>query len=279
MDFSTISYIFNRALSGTFSLKKLLFVFVILALSGILVVFFRGLAWHTSHWVQLSLTFLPIFLCSGILLSMGIFLIRIYHNEIKNKPIIYREILSRSWELVIGASYFSIPLILTYLFLWILLGIFVLLREIPTLGDFFSAVLSFAPFLINLGALVLCLVCLLMLFFVSPILALKGIERTLVFQVIIKRFEKDPFANIILALIALLPLIFCLILLILAAIITESICLDCKSLSHTVIKWFFIMLPFTAFLTPAIVFFFNFAAEAHVLLFKAVSKNRDQSGT
>lgn len=268
MDFNTISFIFNRALSLTFSLKKLLVVFITLALSGILVVFFRGLAWHASHWVQLSLTFLPIFLCGGILLSMGIFLIRIYHNEIKNRHIKYREILTRSWQLVIGASYFSIPIILTYLLLWILLGIFVLLREIPMIGDFFSAILSFAPFIINLAALLLCLVSLLMLFMVSPILALKGIDRTMVFQIIVKRVIKDPFGNIILVLIGIMPLVFILVLLTLSAILTESICLDCTSLSQTVIKWFFMMLPFTAFLTPAIVFFFNFAAEAHVLLMR-----------
>jgi hypothetical protein len=35
---------------------------------------------------------------------------------------------------------------------------------------------------------------------------------------------------------------------------------------HIVLQWFFIMLPFTALLSPAVVFFFNFATEAHVFL-------------
>jgi hypothetical protein len=54
----------------------------------------------------------------------------------------------------------------------------------------------------------------------------------------------------------------------LAAVLTGSLCLDCQNSLQTVLKWFFIMLPFTAFLTPAVIFFFNFAAESHVLMQK-----------
>ena len=139
MDFQAFSLIFNRSLAFTFSKKKLLFVFCILALSGLLVVFFRGLALHAGQWVKLSLTFLPIFICTGILLSMGILLIRVYHDEIKQREVNYWNTLSRSWEVVIGASYFAIPIIFSYLLLWVLLGIFVLLSDIPSVGHFFKS--------------------------------------------------------------------------------------------------------------------------------------------
>lgn len=266
MDFQAFSFIFNRALALTFSRKKLLFVFCILALSGLLVVFFRGLALHAGQWVKLSLTFLPIFICTGILLSMGILLIRVYHDEIKQRDVNYWQILSHSWEVTIGASYFAIPIIFSYLLLWMLLGIFVLLSEIPFVGEFFSAILSFGPFLINLGTLVLCVFSLIILFIVAPLIALRGLEGGAVFQLAVKRLEKDPFANFILILVALLPLALVVTLLLLAALLTGSLCLDCQNSLQTVIKWFFIMLPFTAFLTPAVIFFFNFAAEAHVLM-------------
>ena len=87
MDFQTLSMIFNRALILTFSKKKLFFAFCLLALSGLLVVFFRGLSLHAGSLIKLSLTFLPIFICTGILLSMGILLIRIYHDEIKKTEV------------------------------------------------------------------------------------------------------------------------------------------------------------------------------------------------
>lgn len=268
MDFQAFSFIFNRALAFTFSKKKLLFVFCILALSGLLVVFFRGLALHAGQWVQLSLTFLPIFICTGILLSMGILLIRIYHDEIKQKEVNYWNTLFHSWEVIIGSSYFAIPIIFSYLLLWMLLGIFVLLSEIPAVGEFFSAVLSFAPFLINLGTLVLCLLSLAILFFIAPLIALRGLESSAIFQIAIKRLEKDPFANFILILIALLPLVLIIAILTLAAMLTGTMYLNCQNSLQTVLKWFFIMVPFTAFLTPAVIFFFNFAAEAHVLMHK-----------
>jgi hypothetical protein len=273
MNFNHVAFIFNRAFYQIFSREKWLFVFCVLALSGLLVLFFRGLSLHASSWVQLSLTFLPIFLCGGILLSMGIVLIRMYHDEIKKREVHYWKTITKSWELVISASYFAIPLILFYLLLWLLLGIFMLLKEIPSIGEFFSVVLSFVPFLIHLSTLLLCAISLLMLFFMAPMIALKGINRHLLSQVIVTRLEKDPFSNALLFLIALFPLLFVLILLIGAAILTGFIYLDRQTPLQTILTWFFVMLPFTAILTPAVIFFFNFAAEAHVLVIKPSAKD------
>src|SRR5262245_60919128 len=115
MTLADIKFRFNRALALTFSRKKLLFVFTILVLCGLLVVFSRALALNASHWVLLSLGFLPIFLSAGFLLGMGVILVRIYHDEVKQKPFRYRDILAKSWEIAIGSSYFSIPIILCYL--------------------------------------------------------------------------------------------------------------------------------------------------------------------
>lgn len=268
MNFSSLSFMFNRALSYTFSKRKCLIVFCILVLSGLLVVFFRGLALNAGNWVRLSLTFLPIFLCTGILLSMGIFLIRIYHDEVKHLEVNYLNTLSRSVEVMVGSSYFTVPIILSYLLLWILLGVFVLLSEFPGIGEFFSVILSFAPFLIHLGTLVLCVLSLALLFIMAPIVALKGLNREIVFQATMKRLEYNPFGNLLLGALALLPLVFVSILLTIAASLTGSICIECHSTLQTVLKWFFIMVPFTACLTPAVIFFFNFAAEAHVLMQK-----------
>lgn len=268
MNLQDIQFIFNRALLLTFEKKKLLLTFIILALCGVLVVFFRGLAVNAGEWLLMSLTFVPIFLCGGILLSMGIILIRIYHDEIKKKKVSYKETLSKSWEIIIGASYFSIPIILSYLLLWMLLGIFVVLNDIPVVGSFFGAILVFAPFLINLGTLVLCLLNISLLFFVAPVIALKGLNRTQVSQTIYKRLKNDIFSNIFLAIIAVLPLLFILGLLILAGFLTGAVCYGCEKPIYNVLQWFFMMIPFTAILSPAVIFFFNFAAESHVLLLK-----------
>ena len=135
----------------------------------------------------MSLTFLPFFLCSGVLLSTGILLIRVYHDEIKNKDIPIREVFAKSWEVVIGASYFAIPIILGYLLLWMLLGVFFLLKEIPGIGNFFAIILAFGPFLLNFGSLVLCLLCIAILYLLTPIIALRGLNRIKVSQLAVLR--------------------------------------------------------------------------------------------
>ncbi len=43
-------------------------------------------------------------------------------------------------------------------------------------------------------------------------------------------------------------------------------CLACDKPVYSVVQSFFVMIPFTALLSPAVVFFFNFAAESHVLM-------------
>jgi hypothetical protein len=267
-----IQYIFNRALSLTFAKKKLALISAILGLCGLLVIFCRALAVYAGQWIAMSLVFMPFFLCSGILLSTGIFLIRIYHDEVKRKKAPYKEIFTRSWEIIVGASYFSIPIILSYLLLWMMLGIFVLLKEIPGVGDFFTVILAFGPFLLNLGTLVLCVVSISMLYFIAPIIALRGINRIKTTQILAERLQGDVFSNILLGFIAIFPLLFCFGLLSLAAVLTGSVCYSCEEPWHHVLQWFFIMIPFTVLLTPAVIFFFNFCAEAHVLIMKNLMK-------
>lgn len=270
MTLDEVQFIFNRAIFATFCKAKLLLTFVVLALCGVLVVFFRGVGIEAGQWLSLSLTFLPIFLCAGVLFSLGILLIRIYHDEIKGRKVSYRKTLWKSWEVVIGASYVSVPIILSYLLLWMLLGLFVLLSDIPSIGSFFTVILSFAPFVINLGSLVLILLNFALLFYVAPILALKGFNRIHVSRILMKRFKGDVFSNVFLIMIAIMPLFALLGVLTIASMMTEFLCDSCTNTVEMVLMWFFTMIPFTAILAPAVVFFFNFSAESHVLIMRKV---------
>lgn len=272
LNINDIRFAFNRACVLSFTKPKLILTFCILALCGLMVVFARAISVYAGQWIAMSLTFLPFFLCSGILLSTGILLIRVYHDEIKNKTISLKEVFAKSWEVVIGASYFAIPIILGYLLLWMLLGIFFLLKEIPGIGGFFAIILSFGPFLINFGSLVLCLLCIAILYLLTPIIALRGLNRIKVSQLAVYRLKGDIFSNLFLAFISLFPLLFCLGVLTLAAVMTGTICTNCDDNWHISLQWFFIMIPFTALLTPAVVFFFSMSAEAHVLMVKAQAK-------
>jgi hypothetical protein len=268
MNFDALSLIFTRAWSLTLSKKKWLFVFSALVISGLLFICCRGLGLHAGQWVQLSLTFLPIFLCTGFLLPLGIVLIRIYHDEIKRREINYWQTISNSWPVIIGASYFAIPLILSYLLLWILLGVFVLLSEVPVVGESFGILLLFAPFLIHLATLVLCLLGVALLFFITPLIAFRGFESLTILKLAVKRLERDVLANLILVFMALVPVAIVIVLLSCTVMLTDSLCLECHTPVKTILSWFFMMIPFIAFLTPTVIFFFNFAAEAHVFMHK-----------
>ncbi|MCB1111121.1 MAG: hypothetical protein H7A37_07565 [Chlamydiales bacterium] len=272
MTLDDIRFIFNRALKASFSYRKLLLVFTVLVMCGLLVVFFRSLAINAGEWIQLSLTFLPIFLCAGVLFSTGIILVRIYHDEIKQREVVYRDILAKSWEIVIGASYFCIPIILCYLLLWMLMGVFFLFREIPVVGEAFSVILSFAPFLINFGSIVLCVLALGILFFATPAIALRGLNGMQVSQDLVQRLNADIFSNLLLAFISLIPLAVVIGILSLSATMTGSICYTCDNPIFITLRWFFIMVPFVALLAPAVTFFFNFSAESHVLMRKLLKR-------
>ncbi|MEI6243267.1 MAG: hypothetical protein WCP39_07710, partial [Chlamydiota bacterium] len=201
-----------------------------------------------------------------ILLSLGVFLIRIYHHEVTNLKFHYRKVLASSWELIIGTSYFAIPSVLLYLLLWICFGIFLLLKEIPFIGPTIGVVLAFAPFLIILSSIVLVLFNFGLLFFVSSAVALKPMHRLAMAQGIFANIKKNLFTSLCLFFVALFPLACVVGVLSLAAVLTGAIYLDDTGLLSVTLQWFFIMIPFSAILTFPTVFFFHFAAETYNLI-------------
>lgn len=279
MTWKEVEWMFNRALKSTFSRKKLLFSAPILIFCGLIIVCFRTLASKAGDWIGFSMTFLPIFFCLAILLAMGLVLIRIYHHEVKELPVSYKRTFSHSKELMIEITYLSIPIILSYLILWTVLGIFYLLKEIPMIGEILGIILSFGPFLLLMGSFVLSLLSVFLLFFVTPAMALStpaiptgewGLQFAML-QGVLKRLKANPFSNIVLMLLGLFPLGVVTTLMTIAAIVTGKSYVAAESSLGIGMQWFFIMLPFSTLLAPAIIFFFSFAAEAHVLMLKKTS--------
>jgi len=269
MTFLDLRQLFNRALVHAFSKKKFMLLFPILVICGLSIVFCRVLAFGASKWVGLSLMFLPVFISSGILLGAGVLLSRIYYRELKGMDLAVIKVLKQSAQLVVGVSYLSLPLLLAYLILWTCLGIFYLLKEIPSIGDVISVVLAFAPFLLVLGSLLLCFSSLFILFFATPYVALKNGVLLTLGEEMFARFRRDPFTNILLFTMGITPLIVISTILILAAVMTGLHFSPTPKLLTIALQWFFIMLPFCALLAPSIIFFFNFSTEAFGLTRRA----------
>lgn len=256
----------NRALGCSFSKKKWMLAFLCLSLCGILMVFCRALAFGANEWIALSLIFLPALLSFGILLSLGVLLVRMYMHEAKHLSLSIRRLFTGSTDLMFSTMYLSLPPVFIYLILWIVLGFFYLLKEIPGIGDFFSIVFSFAPFLLILSALVLCAFNLGLLFFAVPAIALQPFKRLKMARAIRQMMRGQAFTAFILFSIGLIPIACTAVLLFIAAILTNvTFLIGAQSLSIA-LEWFFIMVPFCALLAPAVVFFFNFSAEACGLL-------------
>ena len=260
MNLSDLEEIFNRAVSHIFCRRKLLLTYLSLLLLGVLVVFFRGLSLSARPWLNMSMGFLSFFLSSSGLLTLGIVLIRAYREELLGRKVRYRYILSDLKQLLTGTSTIAVPMITAFSALWIVLGVYNLLRAIPGIGNLLGALLSFAPFLLVLGTLILCLVNFVILFFVAPILALQS--RTPILRALSKRVAQSAFATIFLALIAILPAVSIVGFEVLAAHLAFP---ETTSAAQVVFTWFFVMPPFAALLVPVVIFFFNFATEAHAL--------------
>ena len=78
MNWMQLESCFYRALRFSFSQKRYVITFLSLALCGALVVLCWALSYSATPWIALSLCFLPIFISSGVLLSLGVLLSRMY---------------------------------------------------------------------------------------------------------------------------------------------------------------------------------------------------------
>ncbi len=257
---------FVSAWALSFSRIKLSLCFVSLSLCGLLLVFCRALAFGAGSWVNLSLVFLPILLSLGFLLSTGVLLARMYVRDVRGLTVNLKKLFGGSIEIALGTSYLSFPPVFAYLCLWFVLGLFILLKEIPFVGPFFSIVLAFGPFLLIFTSLLICLLCVGLLFFVVPAVAHQSIKRMELWLEVWKTLKLRPFQSVFLFVIGALPVLAMGGLLTLAAMISTYSFSGNEPSIVLALEGFFVMLPFCALLTPPVIFFFHFASESYQLL-------------
>lgn len=264
--FEHVELIFNRSLKLAFSRNKIIFIFPILVMCGFLVVLCRILSVEVHSWIRVSFAFLPTLLCSGVLMAAGIPLVRIYHEELKGSTFSYQHIVVGSWNVMLGSFAFAAPLLLAYLLLWLVMGLFYLLKAIPAVGEVLGVLLSCGPFLLMLGSLILSFIGLLLIFFATPYLALQSEVRWALSKELWGRFTPRIFSHLFLLTVGLVPLLFMAGFLTLSATLTGLTYFSGEHMLAIGVQWFLIMVPFAALLSPAVIFFFNFSAESFALL-------------
>ncbi|MBS0635186.1 MAG: hypothetical protein JSR37_06965 [Verrucomicrobia bacterium] len=268
MDFTEIQRMCQRAANHSLSKTKLCVTSLGIVLCGLMVVFSQSLGLLSGAWVAFSLNFLPLFLSGGLLMGLGVMLIRSYHDEIKETDIGFGKLFMRSWHAALSSAYVFMPIVLIFLSVWALLGLFYLVSEVPMLGDFLASILSTGPFLLHLAALLLCLFSIYILFVVTPNFALKPFSEATVMTEESKRYLSHFFIRAVLLVVGLFPLLLSLVLLSIAATMTTHGFAGSTNHLQQVMQWLMIMLPYAVLLSPSVIFFFNMAAEAHVLVHK-----------
>jgi hypothetical protein len=256
---------FNRAMKLSFVKKKIIITFFTLILCSIFILFSMSIPLK-DKWMQVCLIFLSIFLASSILLALGVFLIRIYYHEVKSKKLSITKIFSKSFEIIIGSTYLTFPLIITFLLLWIMLGVFNFLVKIPKLGLIIDTILAFAPFILIFCLVFLCFINICILFFITPSIGLKLQKKLIMIKILIKNINSNLFIHFFSFILGILPLAITAIMLIITFNLTTDYANQDKIINS--VRAFFMSLPISFIMTPFTIFFFNFSAEIHQLLLK-----------
>ena len=268
MDFDSLEKSCDRALQHTWCKMKVFVCACVLALCGFLVIFSMGLSLSANAWIAQSLFFLPLFVCAAVLAALGIVLIRAYHHQIKHRLVNYRTLAMESWEVALSASYCFIPLIAAYMALWIVLGVFFLLREMPLLGEFFGVVFAFGPFILHFTSFVLLALAGYILFTLAPLFALRPFPKKFVLSYLLSALKESIFQRVVLISVACIPVGLIGALLWLSAHMTSLAYLTQEKHTHMILQWLFILPPLALILAFPVIFFFNMAAEAHIAIQK-----------
>jgi hypothetical protein len=223
-------------------------------------------------WGGMSPSFLLTIVIFLLLLALGIVLICLYHDELKKKPIHYKNIFLHTWRQLVASTSLLLPVLAALLALWVAEGMFLLIRKIPYLGNVVNVALSFVPFFWILAFMLVVTAFLFFLFLLSPILALKTLSRQELVSYVKEQAKCALFTRLILFIIAVLP--FFIVEKFLAGAARWAFLSYAAGMNEAgpFFQVLFILLPSACILSPTVIFFFNMAAETHIFIRKKFSK-------
>lgn len=256
---------FNNAMKKAFMKKKLLFSAPFLVLCGLIFVLAQTISISCGSWLKIFLVFIPLFLSFGILLACGVVLIKSYDQESQKKESNFKKIIYQSLQMILNIVYLCLPFIFVYIVIWIALGVFYLIKMIPILGAIITPIFAFIPFLLILSLILLTLVCLFFLFFATPDIALKSGLKTIVIRQTFHRLKKNFFLDGIYFIVAVIPFCISFLILYFASSIAAQVFFNSPSEIIYAFQSLFMMIPFAIFLSPGLIFFFNFSSEYFLL--------------
>jgi hypothetical protein len=253
----------QKALQHSFSPKKVLLAFPFLFLCSALVLFCQKLLTQTENWLFLSLAFLPILVTGILLLTLGIILIRSYHQEKNQQKHFFFDTLKQSLHILLKLFYFALPLALIVLakklLVFCFMGILYLCKHFGLMTEGTETfVTSSLPVFMICGIILLSFVSLFTLYFITPHLAFAPSNPFRLLQDLFKNAKNQTKKYLLLLGIGTLPILISSPLLFLS--------LSPFSWNPFSLSIAYPLALLSILVAPSIIFFFNFSLESYHLL-------------
>lgn len=251
-----ISQAFNKAIKSIFCKKRWIMTFPALGFCGLVLSFFYI---FSNSWVKIGTSFLSVFIILAILFSLSIILTKASDYDEKKTEWLIFPIIKQSIHQIISTLFLSIPMIISFFLMWTILGIYLLLKMIPGIGQLIGLVLSFFPFVIILVTILLIVIGIIFLFFAIPFFTVVEVKNLKVMKKIFPLMKKNIYSNFLLFFMSLLVFLVGFIPLIISFLLAKDLCFSSGYTIINIFSSFFMMLFASAILTPFIIFFFEMA--------------------
>lgn len=259
MQFSDLESMCTRACRHVFFKTKIWYTALLVTVSALVGFCALSIALWSFDLLKSTLLFLPFVATFLSIMTVGVFLIRAYHDEVKRRKTSYKTVLLNCrQELVTSARFFQ-PFIALFFLLCVGDIAYFFLRMLPGLQGFFDLVFVLGAILWTFTLFLLCAGSCFFIFCITPSLALKPFSNKELLLYSKEAFQSHLLLRLSLFLVAVAPLVLSAFLLWLSLL----------AISYDTI-WpiggLFVMVEVAALLSPAIIFFFNMAAETHILI-------------
>ncbi|MFZ4773126.1 MAG: hypothetical protein ACOYK9_03960 [Chlamydiia bacterium] len=246
----------KRAFAASLNREKILLAYPVLLLASLISVFMLAVLHNAHDWVIFGAISVPIYLSLGLLGSLAVFIHRIYYHELKGETVNYKDILKASFNRMLNGVFFALPLVIVHLLLWLLLGLFLLVGSIPYVGPIIAVILAMLPFAFMTIMTVIPLLTFFALFYGSSYFAFD-------LKVDFDSFKEQPLTIIGHFLIAALPLLIGGALLGGIYLVTMHLFGVANNVIALSLQRLFLLVPFSFYLTPLVLFFFHFGLESY----------------
>ncbi|HRW59004.1 MAG TPA: hypothetical protein P5048_05270, partial [Chlamydiales bacterium] len=236
--------------------------------SGILFIFFFAISSKGNLWTQLGLMIVPFLVFLALLITLGLFQIRLYQKYLKQEKIHIIEMWQNSFSDMKKVFLSTMPLIVLFVALWMMLGIAWGMAKFPGIGAFFGVFFSFIPFVIVLASFFLILLLGASLFFVTPYFVDQKKKKMQIFNALLQNFMHKPFSHFLLFVAGFLPLFFTTFFVFLAVYVVGQLYFVGPSILYQSIYSLFLMIPISICFTPVLNFLYFFAYESYKILSK-----------